>query len=261
MQAVLLRQRLDRQLERHDVVRGRQRVRILKVDLVLALRHFVVRRLDLKAHLLQRKADLAPRSLAVIQRPQIEIARLVARLRRRLALLVRLEQEKLALRAHVEAVAHVRRLLQHALEHPARIAHERRSVRIVHVADQPRHLPLLRTPRQHHERIQIRIQVLVRLVDAHKSFDRASVNHDLVVHRLLDLRCRDRHILQLAEDVRKLHPDKFHVPFLHQPDDVFLAVLAHDCVLPFPKFLLPKNDKQSARVPRTSHPRSVCSEY
>jgi len=52
VQVVLARDRADDGAERRDVVRGRERVVVLEVDLVLPLRDLVVGRLDLEAHLL-----------------------------------------------------------------------------------------------------------------------------------------------------------------------------------------------------------------
>ena len=68
VQAVLLRQRLDGELEGHDVVGGAEGVGVFEVDLVLAGGHLVVGGLDLKAHLFQRHADLAAGALAVVER-------------------------------------------------------------------------------------------------------------------------------------------------------------------------------------------------
>ena len=49
-----------------------------------------------------------------------------------------------------------------------------------------------------------------------------AVEHDLVVHRLLDLGGRDGHVLELSEDVGKLEADEFHILFLrHGEDSVF----------------------------------------
>ena len=231
MQAVLLGQGLDRQLEGHDVVGGGQRLGVLEVDLVLALGNLVVGSLDLEAHLLQRQADLAAGALAVIQRAQVEVTGLVGGGGGGVAGLIGLEEEELALRADVEGVAHVGGLLQHALEHAAGIAHEGGAVRIVHVADQAGNLAVLRSPGKHREGIQIRIEVLVGLVDANEAFNGAAVDHDLVVDSLLNLGCGDGDILQLTENVGELHADELHVSLANQADDVFLAVLTHDCDL------------------------------
>ena len=232
MQAVLLRQRLDGQLEGHDVVGGGQRVGVLEVNLMLSGGDLVMGGLDFEAHLLERHADFAAGALAVIERAEVEVAGFVARLGGRAARLVGLEEEELALGADVEGIAQLGRVLQRALERAAGIADERRAVGVIDVADQAGNASVLRPPRQYRERIQIGAQILIGFVDADKALDGAAVDHDLVVHRLFDLRSGDGHVLQLAEDVRKLHTDELHVLILHHANDVFLAVLAHETALP-----------------------------
>ena len=227
MQAVLLRQRLDGELEGHDVVGGAEGVGVLEVDLVLAGSHLVVGGFDLKAHLFQRHADLAAGAFAVVERAEVKVAGLVGGLRGRRALLVRLEEEELALGADVEGIAHVRRALKLLFQHAARVAHEGRAVRVVHVADEARHLAVLRSPGKDGEGIQVGAQVLVALLDAGEALDGAAVDHHLSVHGLLDLADGDRHVFELAEDVGKLHADELHVALARHADDVFLAVLAH----------------------------------
>ena len=92
----------------------------------------------------------------------------------------------------------------------------------------PGHLPVLGPPGQDGEGAEIRPQILVAFVDAHKTLDAAAVDHDLVVHGLFDLAGGDGHVFQLAENIGELHPDEFHIIFPHHADDVFLAVLAHE---------------------------------
>ncbi len=202
-----------------------QSLGILEVDLVLALSHLVVAGLDLKSHLLQRYADLAAGTLAVVQGAQVEVAGLVVGLGGGLALLVGLEQEELSLGAHVEGViAHVGGLLQHPLQHAAGVAYEGSAVGIVDVADESGHLTVLRPPGEHNKGVQVGIEVLVRLVDADKAFDGRAIQHDLVVDGLLDLGGGNGHVLELAENIGELHADEFDVLFLYDTDDVFLGV-------------------------------------
>ena len=107
VQAVSVRHVLHDEAERADVVRGDQRVVVAEVDFVLARRHLVMRRLDVKSHLLERQHDLAADVLAEIDRRQIEVAAGVVRLGRRLAVRTALEQEELGLGpgVHREALA------------------------------------------------------------------------------------------------------------------------------------------------------------
>ena len=130
----------------------------------------VVAGLDLEAHFLQVQADLPAGGLAVVQGAQVEVARLVVGLGGGQTVLVGLEEEELALGAHVEGViAHVVHLLQDALEHVPGVAHEGGAVGVVDVADQPGGLAELGLPREDRKGVQIGIEALVGLVDAHEA--------------------------------------------------------------------------------------------
>ena len=162
--------------------------------------------------------------MAVIQGAQVEVARLVVGLGGGLALVVGLEQEELRLGAHIEAVkAHGVGLLDHSLEHIPGVAHEGGAVGVVHVADEPGHLAVAGPPGEDAEALEVGIEVLVGLVDADEALDGGAVEHDLVVHRLLDLGGRDGHVLELSEDVGKLEADKLNVLVPHHADNIFLS--------------------------------------
>ena len=204
---------------------------------MLALGALVVAGLDLEFHLLQGHADLPAGGLAVVQGAQIEVARLVVGLGGGLALVVGLEQEELRLRAHVEPVkAHVVGLLDHPFQHIPGVAHKGRAVGVVHVADEPGHLAVVGPPGEDTEALEIRIEILVGLVDAHKALDGGTVEHALVVDGLLDLGGGNGHILQHAEDVGKLEPDKLNVLLLDDADDV-LFVVDHHGLIPLSLFI------------------------
>ena len=98
----------------------------------------------------------------------------------------------------------------------------------MNIADQAGNLTLLRAPWQNGKSIQIRPQILIAFIDAHKACDTASIDHDLVIHSLFNLARSNGYVLQLTENIGKLHPDKFHIIFPHHADDIFLAVLAHE---------------------------------
>ena len=228
VEAVALGQGLDRQLKGHDVVGGVEGLGVLEVDLMLALGALVVAGLDLKVHLLQRHADLPPGGLPVIQGAQVEVARLVVGLGGGLALLVGLEQEELRLRAHIETVvAHVVGLLDHPLEHIAGIAHEGGSVGVVYVADQPGHFTVAGPPGEDTEALQIRVEVLVRLVNADEALNGGAVEHTLVADRLFNLGRGDGHVFEHAENVGKLQAHELDFLFPNDADDVLFAVDPH----------------------------------
>ena len=233
VEAVLLGQGLHRQLQGHDLVGSVHGVHILEVDLMLAHGALVVAGLDLKAHLLQVHAHLPAGGLPVVQGAQVEVARLVPGLGGGVALFVGLKEEKFQLRPDVEGVkAHVVGPLQHPAEHPPGITHKGGAVGIVHVADQPGHLALGGPPGENGKAVQVGIEALVRLVDPGEALDGGTVKHDLVVDSLLHLGGGDGHILQLAEDIHKLHADKFDLLLLHHPDDIFLGITHGGSLLP-----------------------------
>jgi hypothetical protein len=128
-QAEPLRHRLHHEPERGDVVRRRQRVRVAEVDLVLPVRHLVVRRLDLEPHLLEVVHDPAPRILAEIDRREIEVGADVVRLGGRLAVRPPLEHEELGFHPRVHREAELGGVRDHTLQRTARIACERASRR------------------------------------------------------------------------------------------------------------------------------------
>ena len=135
------------------------------------------------------------------------------------------EQEELRLGAHIKPVkAHGVGLLNHLFEHIPGVANEGGAVGVVHIADEPGHLAVAGPPGEDGEGVQVGVEVLVRLVNADKALDGGAVEHDLVVHRLFDLRGGDGHIFQLAEDVRELEADKLNILLLHHADDVFFGV-------------------------------------
>ena len=227
VQAVVLGEGLYHHAEGHDVVRRGERVGILEVYLVLAGGDLVVAGLYFKAHLLQGEAYVAAGGLAVVHRAEVEVSCLVAGLAGRLAVGVHLEEEKLALGADVEGIAHGSRALQHRLQHMARVADKGRAVGVIDVADEPRGAPALGLPGQHHEGVRVGIEVLVALVDAGEALDGAAVYHDLVIQGLFQLPAADGNVLQLAENVGELHADELNVLFSDDADDILAGVPGH----------------------------------
>ena len=108
VQAVLLGQRLDCELKGHDVVGGGQSIGILEIDLVLSRGNFMMTGFDFKAHLFQGHADFTACALAVVERPEVEIARFVAGRCSWMTFFICLEKEEFHFRADIEGVSHIR---------------------------------------------------------------------------------------------------------------------------------------------------------
>ena len=217
VQAVVHGDLLDDETERRDPVGRRDGVGVLEVDLVLAGRDLVVRRLDLEAHLLERQDDVAPRLFAAVHGRQVEVRALVVRVDDRVAVGVAAEEEELRLRPRHEGVAERRSLVHLLLQGHARAAGEGRAVGVVDVADQPADLLPVVGPRVDGEGVPGRHEVHVGLLDAREPLDRGAVELDLAVERLRELGARDLDVLDDAEDVGELQP--------HEPDVLRLADL------------------------------------
>ena len=180
-----------------------------------------------KAHFLQRQHDIPSCVLSQIQRAHVKISRLLMADRRRLRVVVQMEEEKFALRPHLKGIPHFRRFLQRPLQDISGISLKRTPVRADDVADQTRHLSLLRSPRKDLQRIRIRFQVQIRIFDPRISSDRRTVEHEPSVQRLLQLAHRHRHIFQASEQIRELQPDELHILFLSQLQNIFSGNISH----------------------------------
>jgi hypothetical protein len=156
--------------ERRDVVGGAKRVGVAEIDLVLAVRHFVVRRFHLEPHLLQHSDDRPARVLSEIRRREIEVAADIVRHRGRRVVGSGLEHEELRFHPGVHRVAELVGAGEDFLQHPSRIPGKRAAVGRVYVADDARDAILLLSPRKDLKRSEIGRQQHVRLLDAHEPF-------------------------------------------------------------------------------------------
>ena len=227
--AVRQRDFLHDEAVRHGVVGHRQRVGVAQVDLVLARRDLVVAELDADAHLLERHDRLAAQVAGDVERRQVEVAALVEAAP---AAVRRLEVEVLQLRADVERVAEVRRALELPLQHEARVALERRAVRVLDVAEHARDAALARAPRQDGERRRVGHGDHVGLVDAREPLDARAVEALALFERLFQLLDRDGEALERAEDVREPQPDELHIVVAARLQHVALLVVEHLVPLP-----------------------------
>ena len=71
------------------------------------------------------------------------------------------------------------------------------------------------------------MQIHIRLLDSHKSVNGRPVEHTPVLQGLVQLVGRDGNVLQMAEHIRELQADEFHILFLYQPHNVLPCVIFH----------------------------------
>lgn len=199
----------------------------MKINLMLCSRLFMMGGFYHKSHILQRQHHVASRIFPQIYRPHIKISGALMGQGCRRPVLVCMEQEKFALRPYVKGVSHLFCFLQDPLKYMSWITFQYRAVSLVNVTDQAGHFSLLRSPRKRCKRIQIRIQVHVRILHPGKSFDRRAVKHTLVVQRTLKLACCHCHILKCAENISKLKPDKSYILFFYHLKNFVSRIAFH----------------------------------
>ena len=149
-----------------------------------------------------------------------------------LALNRRLKEIELDLGVRVERESQLRRLVEGALEHLARVGKSRLAVGGVDVAEHAGRALAVAAPRQDLERRGVRLRDHVRLVDARESLDGGAVEADALTERVLEFRGRDGHRLEDAEHVREPQPDESNVALLDAAKHVFL-LLIHVPILPY----------------------------
>ena len=155
-QSELRRDVLHDEAERRDVVGRLERVGIAEVDLVLAVRHFVMRRLDLEPHALERVDHRAARVFAEVRGREIEVAADVVRVRRSLAPCT----SGLKRKNSASIPAFITKPIDFAFAStvfsvPRGSPAKGLAVRRVDVADQPADAIVLIAPRIHEERVEI----------------------------------------------------------------------------------------------------------
>ena len=226
VEAVQVGDGLERELEGDRVVGRAQAVVVLEVDLVLAGGHLVVRGLDPDAEGLERVDHVLADFLGEVGR-EVEVAGLIVRQRRDLAVVVAAEEEELELGPGVPLVAQLGGALELALEDEAGVARERVAGRGHHVADDAGRAAaaeragteraMTRLPGDLREGVHVRAQPLVALGDPGEALDRAAVEPGAVLDGALELVERDGDRLHDAQDVRELE--------LHEADVVLLGRL------------------------------------
>jgi len=196
-----------------------------EVDLVLPRRHFVMRRLDVKPHRLERQHNLPADVLAPVHRGQIEVAPGVVRQGRRRPV-PHLKEEELRLGACAQREAPLGGPRDDPLERRARAAHERCAFRVVDVADQPADLAARRRmgrPGKHPVGREIRLEEHVRFLNPDEPLDRGPIEHDPAVERLLELAVGNLDVLDHPENVGELQAHELHARALGRLQDFALA--------------------------------------
>ena len=160
------------QFKCHEIICNRQCLLIFKIYLVLSGCHLMMGSIDLTTHILHRQYNITACVLTGIIRSQVKISGPLSRLQCGIALVISIQQEKLAFRSYLKLISHLLGICNHALQYATRISLVRLLVRTIHVTDNTRYFSLLRTPRKDRKRIQIWIQIHVGFLHTRKSLNR-----------------------------------------------------------------------------------------
>ena len=212
------------QFEGHNVICRKQRFIIFKIDFMLGRCIFVMGRLHLKPHILQRQYHISSGILAEIQWSHVKIACLLMGNGGGQSVIIHMVQEELALRSYIEGVSKRRCFTDYLFQNIPGIPLIAGAVRAVNVADQAGYFSLLGSPWEHGKGAVIRIEIHIALLHPHKTLCGRTVKHEFVVQRLFQMAGSDCHIFHISKKIRKLQTDKFHVFFLYHLQNIFLRI-------------------------------------
>ena len=205
--------------ERHDVVGHREGVGVAEVDLVLARGVLVVAVLDGDAHRLERVDRALAEVGGDVGGGEVEVGRLVERLRRRARVGVG-EVEELHLGRGVEAEAPLAGPVEVAAQHLAGVALERRAVDVGDVAEHAGRGAVGVGPREQLEAVRVGPGEHVALLHPAEAVDRRAVEAHALVEGALQLGRGDGEGLELAEHVGEPEPDQPDPSLLDRAQDV-----------------------------------------
>jgi len=123
-----------------------------------------------------------------------------------------LNRKKLQLGADIIDQAQLRAILQHGLQHIARVARERLAVGREDIADHPRGGKTgALIPRDDRKCFQIGHEEHIALGDPRKALDRGAVEPDAVIQAIRQLGDRDGDIFDHTDDIGKLQADELNL--------------------------------------------------
>ncbi len=186
----------------------------------------MMRVLRLNAHLLQIEANLAAHILALVQRSHIQITGPVLRAFGNTAILIKLQQIKLAFRAQPAAQISPLQPAHRLPQHKATVAQKGLAVRVAYIAKNAHHSSGGRPPGQKSQRGWVREQQQLRRAFlpgllAHKTLHSGGLKGDTVPKSLGQFIGHYANIFLPAKNIAKGQTDKLNVVFLHKLQSLF----------------------------------------
>ncbi len=229
METMLLGDRLEHVLKGKRAVGRDQRGAVLEVDFVLAGGDFVVARLNLDIHLIERHHHVLADGAGEVG-GEIEVAAPVMGQGGDLVTILG-EQEELQLGPDVVGVAELGQPLELAHQHTTGVAGEGLAIRAVDPADDPGGGEFASLPGHDRKGREIGIEVHVRFRDPGEAGNRRAVDPLPTIDNVLEDRGRDGNALDDAHHVSELQVDELDVVFLDLLEDFRLARALPDDLL------------------------------
>src|SRR5699024_6791827 len=125
----------------------------------------------------------------------------------------------------IAAKTHIGGVVKSTAQHVARISHRRFTVRHLHIAEHPRSLFLVASPRQNLESRRIRLQEHIRFKYTSETINRGSIKTKPLGKCIFHFSWGQCHRFQRCGDVGEPQPDKPHLAVFQGAEHVFLLAI------------------------------------
>ena len=154
---------------------------VLKVNFMLTYGHFVVTGFYFKSHFGQDVNNLTTSVIRKVCRRQVKIATLVIHFKSWIPIFIELKEEELWLWSKVERFeANFFHVTKGTFEVSTWVSCKRFPFCCIDITNQACDTTVLISPRENSPRVQVWIEIHIRLVNPNKPLDRRSIKHGLV---------------------------------------------------------------------------------
>ena len=215
--------RADRPLHCGSIVRRRDRIAVSEIDLHLSRSPLVMGGFRGDPHLHQRVTDIPAQVLAAVQGLHVHVARLVDGPVSHPSFVISAEHVEFHFRSELDIHSGCGSGFHSVLKDLPRVAFKKRSVRITDVAEHAADSPVRRSPGHNGQSGRVGPQEQVAPYIHAETRDGAPVNGDPVAHRALQLSRHDGYVFLSSEHVKIGQPDKLHVLFFYECQQLFVG--------------------------------------
>ena len=171
----------DNEFKDLNLVTSTKHFIVLKVNFMLTYGHFVVTCFYFKSHFGQDVNNLTTSVISKVCRRQVKITTLVIYLKSWISIFIKLKEEEFWLWSKVERFeANFFHVTKGAFEVPTWVSCKWFPFCCIDITDQSCDTTVLISPRENSPRVQVWIEIHIRLINPNKPFNRRSIKHGLV---------------------------------------------------------------------------------